>query len=341
MNDHVLICGTNWLGDTVMSMPSVSLFKDRFPGIRITVLARPHLASLWGMYGSVDDVMLIEGGMKGTLSAATAIRGSNIDRAFIFPNSFRSALVPFLGGVLERTGVGGQLRSWMLTDAQPALGQAHENEHQAWEYLRILGLNDYSGNIEPPGLNPGEEVCDSCRQKIGWNPDQKWIAILPGAARGPSKRWPSGHFVEVARDALRSHADGVLVLGSANECELCEKVVSEIGDSAVNLAGRTSLSEAVAFLQMTRVAITNDSGGMHMATAAGATVVAVFGLTDPGKTGPMGEGHRIVSMPGVEHSRDIPRDSDRARECLMAIRPERVIAEVREILDNSSQNPGK
>ncbi|MDP6526458.1 MAG: lipopolysaccharide heptosyltransferase II [Kiritimatiellia bacterium] len=333
MGEHVLICGTNWLGDTIMSMPAVSLFRRRNPGLRITVLVRSPLAALWRMHASVDDVMEVEQGLGGTLRAAKGIRAADFSRAFVFPNSFRSTLIPSLAGVNERVGVRGQLRTWMLTSILEPPVSDSDREHQAWEYVHILGMDDYDGAIAAPTLETGESLIESCRQKIEWNKGDTWVAVIPGAARGPSKMWPADCFAKVAADTISSHAARIMVLGTPDEAVLCRKVASEIGDSAINLAGATSLSEVVALSGMCRAVVTNDSGGMHVATAGGARVVAVFGLTDPAKTGPLGSGHKVLSAAGVDQSRDIPRDSVKARECLRSIVPDRVSVEVRKILE--------
>ena len=90
--------------------------------------------------------------------------------------------------------------------------------------------------------------------------------------------------------------------------ELCGRVASGIGHAAESWAGRTSLEELTAMLARCRVVVANDSGGMHLAAAAGAPIVAVFGLTDPGRTGPLGRHHRVVTCTGEPKSRDIRRD---------------------------------
>jgi ADP-heptose:LPS heptosyltransferase len=108
------------------------------------------------------------------------------------------------------------------------------------------------------------------------------------------------------------------------EAPLCARITDAIGARATNLAGLTSLAESVALFSRCRVSVTNDSGGMHLAAAAGSRVVAVFGLTDPSRTGPLGEGHNVVQAKGVSAARDIPRDSPEARAALESISVEQV-----------------
>ena len=99
---------------------------------------------------------------------------------------------------------------------------------------------------------------------------------------------------------LIEHGMELLVLGSAGERELCQKVSDSCGNGAVNLAGKSSLPEFAGVLSLCELTVCNDSGGMHLAAAVGSKVIAVFGLTDPVKTGPMGSESEIVAAEGVE-----------------------------------------
>ncbi|MFC1461616.1 glycosyltransferase family 9 protein, partial [Verrucomicrobiota bacterium] len=119
----------------------------------------------------------------------------------------------------------------------------------------------------------------------------------------------------------------ILVLGSASERELCGRVARTIGPSAVDLAGQTTLPELAAALSLCALVIANDSGGMHLATAVGTPVVAVFGITDPAKTGPMGE-HVCVLQDSPVQDRDLDRESEIAAMSLSRIRPEHVFEAV-------------
>jgi len=204
--------------------------------------------------------------------------------------------------------------------------------HQAWEYMGLVGAA--GGDVEPalPGLSIPRDVMERCRERLGGIPGGRWIALVPGAAYGPAKRWPEKHFMTVGRELLAYDEAGIVLLGSSKEAELCVQIAEGVGKGAVNMAGATSLEEFAAFLALCSVAITNDSGGMHLAAAAGTRVVAVFGLTDPVQTGPLGQGHRIVSGEGGSRSRDIERDSVEARKVMESVRPEEVIAAARELL---------
>jgi heptosyltransferase-2 len=328
MSENVLICGTNWLGDSVMSMPAVHAFKKESRDCRITLLVKSKLVPLWSMFGGIDDVIELQGGSAATFAAAGTVRGRHFDKAYVLPNSFRSALIPFIAGIPVRVGAAGHMRSWMLTEVSPGR-ETPGKEHQLWEYFRILKLGeDRNTPGIPPLLVPAAETAKARERLVA---GKTWIGMLPGAARGSSKRWPASCFVEVGK-AMAKSGYGIVIMGSAHEAALCAGVAGGIEGNVVNLAGQTSLTGLAAFLGSCRVVVTNDSGGMHLAAAVGTPLVAIFGITDPSKTGPLGKTAKLILAEGVSRSRDIDRSSEIAESSLRSIKPEQVCEAVKGLL---------
>ena len=329
---HILICGPNWLGDSIMSMPAIRMFKRGNPSCRITILVKGKLTSLWRMHRAVDETIEMREGLAGTLATCSELRKSGFVRSYIFPNSFRSALLPFLAGVPIRIGHSGRLRSWMLTDCVDAHGLPG-GEHQLREYMGILGVKDQPGPVvDGPVLRLPQDVLGDVRKRHRMAEDTMHVGLIPGAARGPSKRWPVENYVAVGRHLVETTRCRLLVFGTKEEEGLCSQVAVGIGERVENVAGKTSFPEFAALLSVCGAVVTNDSGGMHLAAAMGTRVVAVFGITDPKKTGPLGEGHRIILRKGVQRSRDVERHSAEAQACLQEISPERVCRAVEELI---------
>ena len=330
VKEDLLICGTNWLGDSVMSMPALQALRKRDPSGRLIMLAKPPLVPLWRMHPAVDEAVPLPPGPMGTLRAAWQLRGGSFGRCFIFPGSFRSALIPFLARVDERVGAAGHRRAWMLSrvvDVTPGVG----NRHQLWEYMAIVGLAGDASAPETPRLTVPAESAAAARACL--SADQPWVGLVPGAARGPSKRWPAEYFGEAGRRLVEAAPVRIAIFGTSAEDGLCRAVAENIGARAVNLAGRTSLPQLAALLALCRVVIGNDSGAAHLATAVGSTVVAIFGMTDPAKTGPLGAGHRVITAEGpVRQARAIARRNEEAAAVLRSIRPDRVSSAALEIL---------
>lgn len=329
---RTLIYAPNWLGDAVMAMPALQVWRRWNPGTSLTVLTKTALAPLWRMHPAVDEVMELGPGNAGTLLAARDIRARAFSDALILPNSFRSALIPWKAGVPRRRGFARHGRTLLLTErAQPRLAATHA--HQCWENADILlGDGWWEGEGLPPpqlGLSRGD-VHAACRA-FRIPPDSLLVGIIPGAARGSSKRWP--HFGEAAaRLAAEIERLRFVVLGTAAESGLCREVAARVGPAATCVAGGTTMPQFAALLAACQLVLCNDSGGMHLAAAVGTPVVAVFGMTDPGRTGPLGAGHAVVRRDDVQGDRAISRNSRDAQAVLASIEPDRVVGAARKLL---------
>jgi len=331
---HILVCGANWLGDACMTMPALQQFHAQHRGVRITMLTRPALGPLWNMHPAIDGTLGLTPDLGGMRKAIRAVKALHADTAYVFPNSWRSALIPFLARIPRRVGMPGHHRGILLTEtARPTAPSA--DRHQQWEYADILQLQDLTA-LPTPLLNVPDSATQALLSRLPPSPDAAadWIGILPGAARGPSKQWPQAHFVAAAKLISEAHPCRFLLLGTPGEAGLCQAVATAIGPSAVSLAGSTSIPELMAALARCRTVLCNDSGGMHLAASAGTPVVAIFGVTDPLKTGPLGAGHARVCATGLFASRDVPRDSSAARNALSGIPPDRVARAAIHILNS-------
>jgi len=318
MNSSVLIVSTNWIGDVIMGMPAVQRFRAENPDSRITVLAKPCVKALWQMHSAVDSVQI----MGKPIPTARQLRSMQYDHAYIFPNSFRSAVVPLLAGIPQRIGLRGHWRCLMLSKIV-SLSEGH----QQLEYRNIL---DVQGDLPAPSINVPKEALQSLEKKLEALPefgkDAPLITLLPGAARGPSKRWPPEHFVELAKKLCDSMGAFVVLGGGPDDAVACADIAEQAGLGVASLAGKTSIPEWSALLKMSACVVSNDSGGMHLATAVGAPVVGIYGLTDPSKTGPLGASS--VLQKSTMRSRDIARASEEAVHALGAILPDEVYAAV-------------
>ena len=343
-----LIIGVNWLGDSLMTMPAIQAWRRAHPDARLVMLVKPKLKALWTLHPAVDEVWVLPPGVRALAAMVRAARAEKFEAAFVLPHSFRSALVPFLARVPRRIGPPGHGRNWMLTQVVPPR-PGTERAHQCFEYSAILGLE---GGNEAPRLQLTPELAARAKVLLGASallgttganrrlPARQspgWIAVMPGAAYGPAKRWPAERFAAAGRllkDRLKCN---MVVLGSAEERSLCEAVARGTGPGSLNLAGQTTLPELAAVLAKCVLALTNDSGGMHLATAMDIPVVAVFGITDPARTGPMGAAVRVLQN-SMRRSRDIRRDAPEARASLRRITPEQVVEAAIELL-KADYNP--
>lgn len=302
-----------------MSMPALQMFRAEYPDATITILTKPKLLSLWKMHPAIDFFQCLEKTSR-LFPMIGKLRHEHFDRAYILPNSFRSALVPFLAGVPKRIGFSGQWRRWMLTDLI-----ARPEGHQQFEAMNILGVQ---GEPPAPQLRVPEESFQTLEEKLQNFPNlgNGLITLLPGAARGPSKRWPAEHFVMLAKRLHTELGVQIVLSGGPDDAAVCGEIAALAGNGAVSLAGQTTIPEWAALLKRSDCVVSNDSGGMHLATAVGTKVVAIFGMTDPAKTGPLG--NAVVLQKSEFRSRRIARDSAEAVRALASVSPDEVFTAV-------------
>lgn len=321
MENEILVISPNWLGDAVMAMPAVKQLELASPaGTKLVILAKRAVAGLWRMHTSVSEVIELQGGNNATFAMARTLRERGFKQVYIFPNSFRSALIPFLARIPRRRGTVIHARALMINDGV-RFDKSFDDKHQALEYLTLVGA-PIDSDLSNTGFAPeAAELPEEFASQVASN---TCVAIIPGAARGDSKRWP--FYAEAAKLMLAKNPSlKFFVCGSPNETPLCEQVANDIGaDSATSLAGKTNLAQFATVLRKVQLVLCNDSGGMHLASASGTPVVAMYGLTSPVKTGPLGSNAIVIQPEGVKGARAISRNSEEAIAALRSISAEQV-----------------
>ena len=328
---RILVCGVNWLGDAILSMPALQAFRWEQPEADLTLLVKPGIAPLWAMHAAPTRVLTLEPGRL--RQTARVVRDLGIDAAYILPHSFRAALIPWLAGIPVRIGMPGHFpRDFLLTDVRrPAYGPGRE--HQVFEYLDLFFPGANRRTFAPPVLTVPPPVLEAMHGKLDALP-KPWISLLPGAARGPAKQWPTEYYALAAARLMAETGGSIITLGTRAEHALCQQVAAAAAPNGLNLAGQTSLGELAAALALSAAVLCNDSGGMHLAAALGTPLVGLFGITNPGQTGPLGKHVRILQQ-SERRSRDVSRHSREARRALRAISVDDAVAATLALLHRS------
>ena len=364
---RILVRGTNWLGDAVMTTPALLRLREKYPDEHIALLSPEKLADLWKNHPAVNETIPFAP-YEGVFSVGSTLRAGKYDLALVFPNSPRSALEVWLAGIPRRIGYARPWRNWFLTtrvaprsDAvimrkrsvaeikvlirgtgfqpvnHPNTGQRPvppSNAHQIHEYLHLVAALGANPEPVPPQLVLNPDEIEAVKKKFGLDVIRRPIfGLNPGAEYGPSKRWPVEKFIAAARDIQNRTSCTWLTFGSQTDAALAHRIASAIASPPYaiwNLAGKTGLRELMALLKLCRVLLTNDSGPMHVAAALGTPVVVPFGSTLPELTGP--------GLPGDKRHRLLKSDAPCApcflRECpidfrcLNGISVERVVEAV-------------
>ncbi len=280
-----LIIAPQWIGDAVMTEPLLRRLHAR--GERLTVGALPWVAPMYRAMPQVADVIefpFAHGGLqfKARRSIARQIEG-RFDKAYVLPNSLKSALLPFLASIPQRIGYLGEARVGLLTHR---LKNPKNKPPMVAFYSALSGEGDLQG--DRPQLQIAAAEIQAALQELGLQ-QGGYVVFAPGAEFGPAKRWPARHFAELAAKLDRP----VLLLGSGKEAALCEEIAAPANAAqpgrCLNLAGQTSLPQALALIAASRSTVSNDSGLMHVAAALGVPQVAIFGSSSPLHTPPLSD----------------------------------------------------
>jgi heptosyltransferase II len=274
---RILVVAPNWIGDALMAQPLLSRLKQA--GATIEVLAPEWVAAVVRRMPEVERVIAaplrhgaLQLGERWRLGRELKRRG--YASAFVLPNSWKSALVPFFAGIPRRVGYVGELRYGLLNST-------HKSTHAPMP-LHYAGLAGEPGSatLARPHLSVTAEEISETRRRFGLA--QRYVVLCPGAEYGPAKRWP--YFKELAENLGGS----VVLLGSAKDAEVAA------GLPGLNLMGKTTLDEAIRLIAGAAAVVSNDSGLMHVAAALGRPQVALFGSSSPEHTPPASERARVL-----------------------------------------------
>ena len=280
-----LIIAPQWIGDAVMTEPLLRRLHER--GERLVVGALPWVAPVYQTMPQVAEVIefpFAHGGLQFKARRAIAQRiAGQFDKAYVLPNSLKSALLPFLASIPERIGYLGEARVGLLTHR---LKNPKTRPPMVAFYSALSGECDLQS--DRPHLHVDAEILLSTLDKFELQ-QGGYVVFAPGAEFGPAKRWPARHFAELA-----SKLDlPVVLLGSAKEAALCDEIAMPVNavqaGKCLNLAGKTSLPQALSLIAASRSIVSNDSGLMHVAAALGVPQVAIFGASSPLHTPPLND----------------------------------------------------
>jgi heptosyltransferase-2 len=314
---RILIRGTNWLGDAVMTTPALLRLREKFPDAHITLLTPDKLKDLWLNHAAVNEIISFSAG-ENVFTIGKKLRGGKFDVALVLPNSPRSAIETWLAGIPQRIGYARPWRNFFLTQTVAPRADAVKMQkrstaeiealvednsklktqnsklapaaHQIHEYLHLAAVLGANPESLAPQLFIAPEEIEATKKQFGLSEiTQPIYGLNPGAEYGPAKRWPAERFIAAAKEIQQRTNCVWILFGGKGDVEITNQIASQLPASIsqlLNLAGQTSLRELMALLKLCRVLLTNDSGPMHAAAALGTLVVVPFGSTSPELTGP-------------------------------------------------------
>lgn len=299
--DHILIRGTNWIGDTVMTLPAVAAIRTTFPRARITVLVKPWVADIFRLCPDVDEILIyqrpgVHDGLPGLLQLVSELRKRDFDAAILLQNAIEAAIIAFLACIPVRAGYRSDGRGLLLTHPvarSKAILKVHQTDYYL-EMVKALGCQPAGRDVH---LRPGpthDLLARTLLKRFGLEEGRLLIGMAPGAAYGPAKKWFPERYSLVANKLADEFSAQIALFGSSEDHDTATAVQAQAKYQLFDLTGKTSLNEAMALMSRCRLFISNDSGLMHVAAALGVPTVAIFGSTNPATTSPPGRQNTII-----------------------------------------------
>ena len=302
----ILVRGTNWIGDVVMTLPALAAIRKKWPGARISVLAKPWVSEIYRLSPDVDQVIVFQEpgrhtGVRGKLRLAGELRKNPFDCAILLQNAIEAAILARLAGIPLRAGYNSDGRGLLLTHSvrrTKAVRRIHQIDYYL-EMVSALGCTPAERSVQLRLGDDYDGVAEKLFNDYGIEAGRTLIGLAPGAAYGPAKMWFPERFASVVDRLIDDTGAQAILFGSGGDKESTVAVTRNARHCLIDIAGKTNLKEAIALISRCGLFLSNDSGLMHVAGALGIPTVAIFGSTNPVTTSPVGEKSIVIH-------RDVP-----------------------------------
>lgn len=294
----ILIRSTNWIGDAIMTTPAVRTIHSYFPEARISMLAYPWVADIFAASPHVDEIIEFDkkgahAGLKGLFRLGRELAARKFDMAILLQNAFEAAFITTIARIPVRAGYIRDARRLLLTHPVK-IRQEIRTMHQVYYYQQLC--RDLGLECEPDELflklpESAEKFAADFVRTLGKGPV---VGFNPGAAYGPAKCWPTDRYGELARQLSDQAEADIIIFGAEADRRTGAEIKQYAPGSVHNMAGRTSLAQAMALIGACDAFVTNDSGLMHVGAAMKTPLVAIFGSTDHIATGPFSKNAHII-----------------------------------------------
>lgn len=334
----ILVIGPSWVGDMMMSQSLYRTLKAEYPSAEIDVMAPAWCRPLLARMPEVNQALAMPLG-HGALGlgerrrTGRALRANRYDRAYVLPNSFKSALVPFFADIPQRTGWRGEMRYGLLNDVRvldkaafPLMVQRYVA--LAYDKGRIQRADDLPQPLLWPQLQVNDAEIAETAAAFNLTDSRPIVGFCPGAEFGPAKRWPHYHYATLAQKLIESGYQ-IALFGSAKDHEAGEQIRAALQEDArdfcLNLAGKTQLEQAVILIAACRAVVSNDSGLMHVAAALNKPLIALYGPSSPDFTPPLSDKARVIRLISGYHKVRKGDAEQGYHQSLIDIQPQQVL----------------
>ena len=344
--ERIVVRGTNWVGDAMLTIPALRELRLLFPQAHLTLATRSWAKGLFTNVDFIDDLLIEDGrGLRGFIKQVHTWRKQRFDLAVLLTNSFASALVAAVAGVPIRIGYATDGRARLLTHPIE-IPEWRISKHEVFYYLKIIAELEWLFTEQQTFLERQpdasidvsadlQEAAQKLQRHNGVNTNLPLVAICPGSINSRAKRWPAENYATLADRCIDSLGAQVLLIGSAAELDVSQRVANRMHNKPIMLTGKTDIAELAAVLSITDALVTNDTGPAHISAALGRPTLVIFGPTNPLTTRPFSPFAEIIREP-PDCAPCMLRDCPIDHRCMTAITPDAVFDRVRGLLDKQS-----
>ena len=344
----ILVRGTNWIGDSVMTVPALRALRGAFPDAEIILYTRKSAGGIFADADFIDRIITIdkEKGLGAAIRKGRRLRNEKFDLAVTFPNSFASAVTPWLAGIPRRFGYSKDARRVLLTDAvRPP--EWKDSRHEVFYYLELirnverimLQTSTISDSDADVSLAVSSSRMENARQLLrerGLDLARPLIALGAGSTNSAAKRWPVERFAETARRLQNEEEASIVLLGSPADRPISNAIAESLTKKPIDLTGETDVEEAAAILSVADLLVSNDMGLAHLADAVGTKTIVIFGPTNHVTTRPFSPLAQIVRHE-VECSPCMLRECPIDHRCMTRVTTDQVYQTAQRILEQNDE----
>jgi lipopolysaccharide heptosyltransferase II len=345
---RVVVRGTNWVGDAMMTVPALRELRRVLPDAHITLATRSWAKGLFADADFIDELLPYDrhpNRLSAVVRQVSEWRRQSFDLAILFQNAFEAALIGYLARVPLRIGYRSDGR-WLLLTHRLSLPDWRHARHEVFYYLNVVAELErwICGSSEILRRDPVFTLSVSSARQTeareilrnhGARDCHPLIALCPGSINSRAKRWPYERYAALGDRLIEQLDADLLLIGSPDELDISVAVSRQMRNQPITLTGQTDLAQAVAILSVADLLVTNDTGPAHIASALGRPTLVIFGPTNPLTTRPFSAVAEIVRHP-PDCAPCMLRDCPIDHRCMTAITQDEVFEHARALLSKTS-----
>ena len=336
----ILVKGVNWVGDAIFITPALAALKSGFPKAKISLLVPENLAEIYEENPNIDELIAYrrKGSLKERIKLIRTLKKKRFNLGIIMQStSYEPAILLSLARIPERVGYSHSLRNLLLTKV---VERPKEAQHEVDFFLGLvksLGIKVEKKEVFMAEDREAREWAEKFLIENGYREGDPLIGILPGAYFGSAKRWFPERYATLAERLIKDYEVRVVLFGEKNDLPLIQKIIDNMMATPINATGKTSLKQLRALIERCHLFITNDSGPLQIASTTRSSIIALFGSSDPKKTGPWREEGCTIIYKRIPCSPCFKRKC-RSLVCFKAITVEDILRAAKTYLSRECQS---